>query len=49
MSIIIANIWKSRASLKQFNFHQKIIVNQTMSTDRKRTGQENNSKNDEGE
>lgn len=48
MSIIIANVFKSRVSLKQFISHQKITLSQTMSTDRKRTGQENDSKNDEG-
>lgn len=49
MSIILANVKKSRVSFRQFITHKNLVQIRTMSTDRKRNGQENNLKNeDEG-
>jgi len=48
MSMILANVWKTRVNIRQFVTHKKFVQIRVMSIDRKRTGQENNLNNDEG-
>lgn len=47
MSMVLANLWKSKVILKQLVPHKNLIQIRIMSFDRKRTGQENNT-DDEG-
>lgn len=42
MSMLLANAWKPKVSFRQFVAHQKTVQIRTMSSDRKRGGQENN-------
>lgn len=41
--MILANAWKSKVSLRQFVTHKNLAQTRAMSSDRKRTGQENDS------
>lgn len=45
--MILAVVWKSKVSFRQFITHKKLSQIRAMSADRKRTGQENNLKNDD--
>lgn len=46
--MILANVWKYRVGHRQLVAHNKFIQIQAMSNDRKRTGKETNSNDDEG-
>lgn len=45
--MILATVWKSKVIYRQFITHKNLAQIRAMSTDRKRTGQENNLKNDD--
>jgi len=46
--MILTNVWKSRVNIKKFIIDKKLTQIRIMSSDRKRTGQENNLGNDNG-
>lgn len=47
MSMILATVWKSKVIYRKFITHKNLAQFPVMSTDRKRTGQENSLKNDD--